>query len=241
MQSITLLVPAHNEEEVIEDSVLGMKQYLDNLESISSYEIIICINNYTDRTEEISMKLSNKYNSITYFAIQEEGAGISLREGIRRASKDVIVWLPADGELMNGFIGESIKALEDCDVVSGSRYLVKNKVRSSSYTRRFLSISFSYMTRIMFGSGITEFGTVKSFKREWAQSINHKCHCDDFSFMIEILYHALRDGLQIKEIPVYMKIRRSSDKSKVRIFSSIFSLGFTTLKYGVLWRMRRFT
>ncbi|MEK6886802.1 MAG: glycosyltransferase family 2 protein [Nanoarchaeota archaeon] len=239
-ESITVLIPAYNEENVISITTLELKTYLDSLKHknlISEFEIIICVNGSTDNTEKIANELSKKYKEIRYFAIKGKGMGLALREGIRRAKKDIITFIAADGEVLNQFIEQAISALKAYDFISGSRYLIKSQVRGSNLARRFLSIGFSYFIRIFFSWNFTEVGTIKVFRRNWAQKISRKCKRDDPSWQVEMLYYALTSNLRVKEIPVCIKIKRASDESKVRIFKEIYFFFKITVKYSILLRL----
>lgn len=239
--SISVLIPAYNEERVIGRTVLDLKSYLDSLKArgvLESYEIIVCINGTVDRTEEIVKGISEKYEggTVKFFSINGKGMGLALREGIKKSSKEMITFVAADGEVLNDFIERAVMALRDYDFVSGSRYLVKSQVRGSSFLRRFLSISFAFFIRLFFSTQLSEVGTVKAFRREWAQRIVGQCKRDDPSWQVEILYYAFRDGLRVKEVPVYIEIRRKGGESKVKVVREVFSFMGITLKCGLSLR-----
>lgn len=237
--SISVLIPAYNEEKVIEDTVLELKKYLSSLKTkklISSYEVIISVNGSSDRTEAIAKKLSKKYSELKYVSTKKKGMGLALRNGVKAASKDLITFVAADGEVLNGFIERAIKVLRKYDFVSGSRYLVKNQIRGSNFLRMFLSMGFALFIRLFFSSNFTEVGTTKVFKREWGQKIIEDCTRNDASWQVEILFHALKNRLKIKEIPVYIKIKRGGRESKVKVIREIYSFFKTTLKFSIMLR-----
>lgn len=241
--SISVLIPAYNEESIIENTTLKLRKYLSSLQSkklISSYEIIISVNGSKDRTEEISRNLSKKYKKIRCIATKRKGMGLALRNGIKASSKDVITFIAADGETLNDFIERAIHALKHYDFISGSRYLAKHQIKGSNFLRLFLSISFAFFIRAFFSMKFTEVGTLKAFKREWAQRIIDKCKRDDASWQVEILYYALVSGLKIKEIPVYIQIKKDSRKSKVKILREIYCFLITTLKFSLALRWHQF-
>lgn len=238
-ESITVLIPAYNEEKLIKNTVLDLKQYLDSLKSrqiIVSYEVIICINGSADRTEAISRELSKRYAEIKYFSIREKGMGIALTEGTKRATKDIVTFIAADGEVLNEFIEHAVMLLKKYDLVSGSRYLVKSQIRGSNLTRMLLSICFAYFIRIFFSSKLTEVGTIKAFRRVSVQRFANQFKRNDPSWQVEILYHALINKLKIKELPVYIQIKRLSSESKVRVLREIYSFFKTTLKFSLVLR-----
>ena len=239
-QSVTVLIPAYNEEGVIEHTVLVLKKYLSSLQSrkkVSSYEIIVSVNGSKDKTESIAKRLSKKYKEVRYTATKKKGMGLALRNGVKAASKDLITFVAADGEILNDVIERAIVALKNNDFVSGSRYLIKNQVRGSNFLRMFLSMGFALFIRIFFSPKFTEVGTTKAFKREWGQKIIGECKRDDASWQVEILYHALKDKLKVKEIPVYIKIVREGRESKVKVIREVYSFFKTTLEFSIMLRL----
>ncbi len=241
--TLSVLIPAYNEEKVIKNTTLELKDYLESIKSrklISSYEIIICINNSKDKTEEISKTLSKKYSTINYFTIKKKGMGLALREGIKRASKDLITFTAADGEILNGFIEKAIIALRKYDFINGSRYLIKAQIRGSNFLRMFLSVCFAFVIKFFFSTKFSEVGTTKAFKREWSKTIINKCRRDDSSLQVEILYYSLIDRLKTKEIPIYIEIKRETPHSKVRIINETWSFFKTTLRFALRLRWYQF-
>src|SRR3989338_220689 len=111
MQSLTVLIPAYNEEKLIKKTILSMIQYLNSLRI--KFEIIVCINDSTDETEEIVMQLSKKYKKLKYFSINDKGFGIALRKGIERSTKNLITYMPADDEADKDFIRNDLKHIKN--------------------------------------------------------------------------------------------------------------------------------
>ena len=239
-KSVSVLIPAYNEEEVIEKTAIELLSYLNSLKKkkkIDSFEIIICINASIDNTEKIAKELSKKHKEIKYIHIKEKGMGIALRKGVENAKKEIITFIGADGEVLNEFIERAILALNDCDFISGSRYLVKSQIRGSSTRRRILSIGFAFLIHNFFSRKLTEVGTIKAFRKKWAQKIIKKCKRNDFSWQTEILYYAIRDNLRIIEIPVKIVIKRESSKSKTMVIRDTLSFFKTTFYFWFLLRI----
>jgi len=242
-RSVSVLIPAYNEEELIKRTAIELLSYLNSLKKkrkIDSFEIIICINASTDKTEEIAKELSKKHKEIKYFSTPKRGLGIALRKGIEKASKEIIVsFIPADGEVLNDFIKGAVLLIDDYDFLSGSRYLVKSQIRGSSVKRRILSICLAWIIHNFFSRKLSETGTVRIFKKKWAQKAAKECKRDDSSWQIEILYHALNDNLKIKEIPVKIRIKREGGKSKIRIVRETWSCFKTILYFWFALRIHR--
>lgn len=236
MQSLSVLIPAYNEEVLIQKTVLSMLDYLKSLRI--DFEVIVCVNDSTDKTEKIVKSLSKWHKQIRYVFVKEKGFGIAIRRGIKEAKKKLITYMPADGEIKNNFIGNAIKQFPKYDIVLGSRYLSK-KYFKNGFHRIFLSLMLALIVRIVFSNKVTEMGTVKMFKASWAKKILSEVKSDNFDLQIEILYLALKDLLKIKEIPVDTFNRRTQAESKVNLIKDPYNLLIACLKYGYKLKKHR--
>ncbi len=229
MKSISVLIPAYNEKKLLKKSTLNLLDYLRSLKI--DFEIIICVNASKDKTEEIAKTLSRKYKEIKYIIIKRKGFGLALIEGIKAAKKEVITYMPADGEVKNGYIGHALHYFPDYDIVLGSRYLSEKYFKQGVH-RIFLSITLAFIVRIILSNKISEMGTVKMFRSSWAKQIIKECTTENFEWQIEMTYFALRDKLKIKEIPVETRGTRIQSESKVNLIKDPYSLLCACLKYG---------
>lgn len=231
MKSLSVLIPAYNEEKLLEMSTLKLLDFLISLKI--DFEIIICINASKDKTEEIAEALSRKYKEIRYIVIKMRGFGLALREGIKTAKKELITYMPADDEIGMNFIEKCLKEIEKCDFISGSRYLERSYFKRN-FQRKILSIILALIVRVIFSFKVTEMGTVKMFKSKWAKSIRFESV--NFDFQIELLYWALKTKQRIREVKVKVNEVRTQKESKVNLLKDTLSLLNATLKYAVKLR-----
>ena len=233
--SLTVLIPAYNEEKLLEKTALGLKKYLDSLKEqkiISFYEIIICVNASTDNTEKISKELSQKYPEIIYFHTPKKGMGIALTEGLKRAKNEIITFVSADGEILTDFIEEAVPLMKEYQLLNCSRFLTKQP-HGNSFMRSFLSQTFREFFRIMFKYKFTEVGSVKVFRKDAAKILIPHLKRYDGSWQMDVLYHALKNKLKVKEINLKVQINRPSSESKAHLFKDSWSFFKTCLKYGL--------
>ncbi|MBI2651238.1 glycosyltransferase family 2 protein [Candidatus Woesearchaeota archaeon] len=233
MESLTVLIPAHNEERLIGNTLPHILNYLKSLKV--DFEIIVCINSSTDKTEQIVSSFSKKDKRVKYLLIKEKGFGIAVRKGIKSAKKNVIVYMPADNEVDKSFIGMALKQIKDYDVVSGSRYLDKDYLLEDLF-RDFLSRAYAKITRAFISNKITECGTVKMYKSKWAKEFVEYCTRDGWDFQLEELYLALKHKKKIVEIPI--KVNEQNERqSKVHVVSTTLSLLKSVMKYWIKLRV----
>lgn len=229
MKSLSVLIPAYNEEKLLKDSVLYYYDYLRKLKI--DFEIIICANGCTDRTVEISKKLAADYPRIKYLDILQKGFGVALTAGILIAQKELTTLMPADAEIKAEFIENALRHAEDYDYISASRQLAKQYCGKSRF-RQLANFLFSLIVRICFKFKVSEVGTVRVWPTGWGKKRAVKIKATGFEWQIEHLYWALKDTLSIKEIPVYTRGRRPASESSVRLWKDTLPMLTSCLKYG---------
>jgi dolichol-phosphate hexosyltransferase len=114
--SISVVIPARNEEGGIGHVLEGLPEYVD--------EMIVVDNDSTDRTAEIA----RGQGAITVLELRH-GYGSALRCGFQAAKQDVIVAMDADGTYPAEQIAELVDVLqrENADFISCSRFPLTNK------------------------------------------------------------------------------------------------------------------
>lgn len=243
-KSLTVLIPAYNEEQYIERTVKETISYLNKLKILSSYEIIICANGCIDKTVEIARKLSKKYKQVSYLEC-EKGAGNAIRAGIKKAKKEVVTWVFADGEMDYTFLDRGVALMGDYDFINSRRETEKGgfgvddtSVRGSksNYARRFLSYSCRAFAKIWIPLPITEIGVVKMFWSKWAK--NKKLKAKNWDIQSDLLMNAGLDKLKMVEIPIRIRIRRHTAVSRLNIFKETRSLFMSIFGTGLKLRLK---
>ena len=95
LKSISLIVPAFNEEEILEETI---EIFRENLSSVcDEYEIIIIDDGSTDRTGEIANQLAERHKSVRVMHhFTNKGAGAALLTGLRVARNGLVLTNCAD-------------------------------------------------------------------------------------------------------------------------------------------------
>jgi glycosyltransferase involved in cell wall biosynthesis len=132
--SISLVIPAYNEEGGIGHVIENTPDYVD--------EIIVVDNNSTDRTGEIA-----RSQGATAVFEERRGYGSALRRGFQAATKDIIVTIDADGTYPTKQIADAIDVLEKqtLDFISCSRFPLSDKGAMSArnvFGNRVLTVLF---------------------------------------------------------------------------------------------------
>ncbi len=96
MKKITVLVPAYNEEDVLEKLHARLGQVLDNLENYS-FEILFVNDGSKDKTLDIIKALQKQDSRISYVDLSRNyGKEIAMIAGLDHARGDAVVIIDAD-------------------------------------------------------------------------------------------------------------------------------------------------
>ncbi len=214
---LSFLIPAYNEEKLLEYGTKVYKNYLAGLVRKNKnfdYEIILCLNGCTDSTEKVAKKLH--INRRIRYVTSEKGFGNGLNKGILAARGNIITFGNADAELLPTFIEPALKLMEENDFVLGSRYLA-NQGHGSSFLRKFYSHVFRFMFRLNFLFKFSEVGVIKMFNADWGKKFAAISRETNFDWQVEVDAHAILTGLKCAEVKVDYKQIRDASESKVGI------------------------
>ena len=115
LASVSVVIPAFNEEGGIEDSVAEVKSILDAAEV--DYELIVVDDGSTDRTEEKALAAGAAVLALP----ENRGYGAALKAGIARAAHDLIVITDADMSYPAETIPQMLAHAGSYDMVVGAR------------------------------------------------------------------------------------------------------------------------
>ena len=133
---ISIIVPAYNEQALVEKNILLIKKEFDRIKSINggSYEIII-VEESSDKTPEICRKLARKYKAIKHIHSDLRlGKGGAIEKGIMASKGAKIIFMDVDLSTPLGITEKFIGKMKEFDIVITSRYNPISKV-SRSMTR----------------------------------------------------------------------------------------------------------
>ncbi len=194
--SISVVVPAYNEEGNITRCLTNLDRYFQKSEY--DYEIIVVNDGSSDKTGEIVKGLIKKIKNLHLVEHSpNRGYGGSLRAGFAQAKKDVIVMAHADNQFDFGQVELLLDLLKknNADIVSG--------IRSQEWSvyRKFLRWIWNTLVRALFGYLATDIDCgFKVFKKDILQKINLT---SDGAMIDTQLYAGARArGMKIVEIPV---------------------------------------
>lgn len=131
--SVTIIVPAHNEESVIEKKILNL---LDLNFTNNKFDIIIASDNSTDGTNEIVKKYASKYpNKVSLYEVRDrKGKTNAQDEAVNHASGEVIIFTDANSILDKEAANQLVLSLSDKNVgyVAGKLIYTNDKENITS-------------------------------------------------------------------------------------------------------------
>jgi len=209
-----------------------------------SVEILIVDDNSQDGTAGFVID-QQKTDSRLHLIQREKklGLGTAYIAGFKYAlanDYDYIFEMDADFSHEPSEIPNFLKAINECDLVLGSRYINGVRVLNWPMTRLLLSFFASVYTRIITGMPIKDAtGGFKCFRRKDLESIDlDKVQSNGYSFQIEMTFKAYKKGFKIKEIPIIFmdRVKGKSKMSKKIVYEAVFMVWKLRLKsvFGIL-------
>lgn len=212
---LSIIIPAHNEENRLPGTLEKVVHFLSG-QPFSS-EVIVVENGSTDRTHEIARAFAKQHSSVTVIQ-SDKGKGAAVQRGMLAARGEYRFMCDADLSMP---VEEIVKfvppALEDIDVAIASRE-AKGAVRYDEPSYRHWGgrgINFLIQTLILPGLNDTQCG-FKCFRAEVAEDIFNRQTLHGWSFDIELLFIARRQGYRIAEIPIHWHHFSDSKVSALR-------------------------
>jgi dolichol-phosphate mannosyltransferase len=114
------------------------------------------------------------------------------------------------------YLPDFLRAIEDADVVIGSRYIVGGGTSNWSALRRIVSGSGNIFARLMLGIAIHDCTSgFRCYRRRVLVSIDlDAVQSHGYAFQIELTYRVMMQGFQMVETPIVFRDRRCG-KSKM--------------------------
>ncbi|HQO10366.1 MAG TPA: glycosyltransferase family 2 protein [Clostridiales bacterium] len=223
-KSVTLVIPAYNEEKAIAGSLSSIIQFMK--ENFSDFELIVVNDASTDNTASEVLKFSDvRLISHPY----NKGNGAAVRTGIRNASRDFVVMMDADGQHdIKDIIGIT-DLLGEYDCVVGSRTESSEGSFHRNIANRLYNFLASYVTNM-------KIEDLTSGYRGFKTSVIKKylyMFPNGFSYPTTSTLAVIKGGYNLKYFPIHAKKRIG--KSKIRLLRDGFRFLLIIVKISILF------
>lgn len=190
--SISAVLPAYNEQEVIADSVGAMVKTLEAL--APDYEVIVVNDGSRDRTGEIVDALSHDNPRVRLVSHERNrGYGAALWTGFTSATKDLVFLTDGDKQFDVSELHDFLPLLDGADMVIGFR-----EPRADPLIRRLNGWGWNTIVGLLFGyTGRDVDCAFKLFRRGILDRLD--IYATGATFSAEFLIKARRLGYVIRE------------------------------------------
>lgn len=237
MNRAVMVVPTYNEIDNLAVVVAGIRHAAPDV------DILVVDDNSPDGTGDLADRLAAADPHVQVLHRPEkQGLGAAYSEGFRRALEagyDLIGEMDADGSHQPEQLPLLLTAIEDADLVIGSRWVPGGSVVNWPWHRRALSRAGNLYTRILLGIRVKDATAgFRIFRRETLKTIRlERVQSLGYVFQVELVYRTLAAGLRVKEVPIEFVERERGD-SKMTPEVARESLVRIT-RWGVRQRLRR--
>lgn len=206
MIKTSIILPARNEEKLIEDTMNSIIVFLNGKNY--DYEIIVVLNGSTDDTENIVKKIQTKNEEPIIMIKSELGYGYALRKGLENAKGDYVLIYNVDFynlELIN-LIDSNMYGK---DLIIGSKRTYWSCDRRP-VSRKIISTFFNIFLKIMYDFKGSDTHGIKLLKRKVVTDVYPKCITTSGIFDTEFVIRTQWAGFKIADFPVDILEKRPS-------------------------------
>jgi dolichyl-phosphate beta-glucosyltransferase len=227
---LSIIIPAYNEEFRITPTVRDIVRYCRA--SRRAFELILVDDGSRDGTSAVGLLLCQEFPELRLIRLAaNQVKGYAVRTGVVNAIGRTVLFADADGATPIGEIERLEAALErGADMAVGSRALRVDGVQvKAKVYRHLIGRTFHQLVERLADVGVkdTQCG-FKLFRCSVAQDLFSRMRMNGFSFDVEVLVIARRQGYQVAEVPVNWthqpgsKVRLTSDS--LRMAADLFRI-----------------
>lgn len=219
---ISIVIPTYNERENIKGFIDGIKRALGRV----LYEILVVDDESPDGTSEMIARKNPRIHLLSH--PQPRDLGRSILMGVEAVRGDVIIGMDGDGNHDPRYIPRLLDALQNADLVVGSRFVRPDRFTSEESWLHFVQpatirgvFSFLFNAILKYCFGFPIWDNTSGFyaiRRKTLQSLNPPSIYYGYGeYHLRLVYKAMQRRLRIVEVPV-IYLPRLHGQSKSRLF-----------------------
>lgn len=232
MSTLSVVIPAYNEEHAIEsilDRVLAIRSELAKI-GIHDLEVIVVDDGSSDRTAQIVRKRDGEVQLIQHS--HNQGYGAALKSGFRQARGEFLAFLDADGTYPPEYFPALCEKIQQgADLVVGSRR--SGRESKMPFLRRVGNALWSQLVTLLGNYTVVDPASgMRVFRREILPRLYPLP--DGLNFTPVMSTRAIHEGLQMVEVPIPYRERIGRSKLSVIRDGTLFlsSIVWTVLTYN---------
>ncbi len=213
---LSVVIPAHNEEDCIYRTVANLCHTLSNAEV--PYEVLVVNDHSTDQTEQILKSLVLEFGGVRYVNNEQPGGfGYALRTGLEEFSGDAVCIYMADAsDDPQDVVKYYRKLLEGYECVFGSRFTRQSKIVDYPSHKLVINRIANWFVKMIFGLKYNDVtNAFKCYRREVIEGVGPIIACH-FNLTVEIPLKAIVRGYSYTVVPINW-YNRTTGVSKLKI------------------------
>jgi glycosyltransferase involved in cell wall biosynthesis len=227
-KSVTIIVPALNEERNLADAVANIRRAVEGL--FDDREILVFDDGSTDHTGEIADRLGaeDPRLSIRHHS-HPKGLGAIFKAGVEQARMTYVIMIHGDNETHPDSIRAVLERAGRADLIIP--FTINPEIRS--WVRQRLSTTFTGLVNLCSGLRLRYYNHIVLYRTSLIRSVDIRT--DGFGFQAEALVRLLRLGASYEEIGVQIQ-KRPSGSSKAFRLKNVLAVSAFLVRLA--WRTR---
>jgi len=203
MASVTVIIPAYNEESIIGQVIGEVKKVLGD-----PVEVLVVDDGSTDKTVEAAKRAGARVITHPY----NIGNGAAVKTGIRKAGGDILVLMDGDGQHRAEDIPRLLAELDYYDLVVGARSKESQKNLPRHLANQAYNLIASYLTGMQIQDLTSGFRAIRrALARRFVYLLPNR-----FSYPTTLTLAIVKAGHSLKYVPIMTSPRVG--KSRLRFF-----------------------
>jgi len=193
---LSVVVPAYNEEMLIEDMVTDLLE--TGRRWTGALEVIIVNDGSSDRTAEIIDRLAREHEGVrAMHQTQNRGFGAAVRMGLENAAHDLVTFCPADHRFSDKEFEVYLTLIKHADAVIGYR---RERRRHQKLYPWLVSQVYHALVNVLFCQDLYDVNWIHMYHRD--QLPDFLGASDGVFFLAETIIRAKRRGLNVVGVDV---------------------------------------
>ncbi|HVH21832.1 MAG TPA: polyprenol monophosphomannose synthase [Pseudonocardia sp.] len=226
--SVLVVVPTYNERDNLEPLLTRLHT------AVPAAHVLVVDDASPDGTGELADKLAAADSRVRVLhRAGKAGLGAAYLAGFSEALQEeyqVVVEMDADGSHAPEDLPALLAALDDADLVIGSRYVPGGRVVNWPVHRSWLSRGGNLYSRLALGVPIRDItGGYRAFRRQVLEELAlADVASQGYCFQVDMAWRAVQAGFRVREVPItFTERERGSSKMSHTIVAE------------ALWRVTR--